>query len=161
MEVQVPTDVAEADAQEGGSAQRAVAHPLQDPHAQAGGVAPELRRVPGGGGPGDQLLHVGVGGLVRPVQDHELGGEVQHLELTAPQVHHLGGRGVPALDDQRQPDVLDTTPGPVHLVEGAVLDHGAGERELADPGDVPHGLGPRVDVHARIHRASRTGVRPP
>ncbi len=68
------------------------------------------------------------GRLVHPVQDYELGAQVQSLHGGAAQVDDLGGRGVPTLQNQCQADVLDTASGEVDLVDVAILHYGACER---------------------------------
>ena len=100
-------------------------------------------------------------GLRRPATGRSIVAEswpaAFDLDLTrrsvrdAAQVQGLGRRRVAALQDEREPDVLDAASGRVDLVHVPVLHQRARERQLAYARDVGHGLGSGIQLNGRIH----------
>ncbi len=149
VQVQVPADVPEADAKKDGAGEGAEPGPPEDPEGQIETVRPEgsmgflppergVRRSP------QEMVHMGQGGLVHPIQDDELGTQVELLHLGTTEVHNLSGGSELPVQDQRQPDVLDPSLRVIGLVDVPVLDHGTGEGQLANAGNLGHGLRPGI-----------------
>ena len=148
VEIQVPADIPEPDAEENGPGEGTVPGPQEDPQSQIEAVGRQsppglfpLRR--GIGRRPKKLVDVLEGGFIHPIQNHQLGAQVQLLHLGAPQVQDLGGRSKPTIQNQSQADILDPALRKIRLVDAPVLDHGPGQGHLAHAGHIGHGLGPR------------------
>ncbi len=105
----------------------------------------------GSRGSRDQLGHVIQSGLVYPVEHNQLRAQVEHLDLAGTKVERFRSRGIASFDDQGQSYVLDAPAGIVHFMDVAVLNHGPGQRQLADSRDITHRLGACVGMHDRLH----------
>ena len=154
VKVEVAADVAIAHPHQGRARERAESDPLQDTHGELEAVSPELGVVPRSGGGGDELRDVIQRGLVDPIEDDELGAQVQHLHATASEIHCFGGGRVTALHHERETDVFDPPAWGVHLVDVAILDDSPRQEQLADSWDVTHGLRASVGMHVELHRVS-------
>ena len=82
--------------------------------------------------------------LVDPVHDDQLGAEIEVPHLGAAELEHLRRSGVLAVEHEAEADVIDAAPRGLDLVRRTVLDDGACERQVADPGDIGERFGART-----------------
>jgi hypothetical protein len=82
------------------------------------------------------------GRLIDPIQDHQLGAQVELFHLGASQINHLSRGGELTVQYQGEPDVFDPSLGEAGLMDVTVLDHGPAQGHLTHAGNVGHALGP-------------------
>ena len=102
-----------------------------------------------------QETQMGEGGIVHPIEDHELRGQVQVPDLRRSQIQNPRRRCETSRHDQSQTDVVDTATRVVKLVDITVLDHCPGQRQVADAWHVGQCIGAAFRGSHEMHGQAR------